>query len=492
MNNKQKYLKNTYYYVAAAILVCTRLGLGAFYSSASDITPQSISAGVNSERTSRNMTSLNYNQKLAAAAAYKAQDMITRNYFAHVDPDGHYIWNKIAEEGYKPYTILGENLAINFSDTAGLMSAWMDSPEHRANILNSAFQDQGAGVSPGTGSSGSYSIAIANTFGTLAQQTPAPAPAAEPTPAPVKTTPPTKQSPAPAPTQPTPAKPAPTPVPTPNPTPQPEEQEPTISINGIDVAAGSDTAVLKGQTQANESVTISDTAQPDTGHVGVTSSSDGSFTYKFTTLQDGTHTFIAVLADGSATSAPYTITVSAAGTVVVVAAPRFNPGGPALVATALPDSTTLDVSIPVTGNVSSVTAGIPGQSISLLRGASQPDGSTVYSGTFTLDSHPNLGSDTLTLTASSTNGQQITAGFPLSSVPIQAATAAVKISNMDLYGTFKGIAIGFGVLFSLFLIGDLVSSIRKRKITAEDIIRASHLMVLLIAIGTMLAVSWWH
>jgi hypothetical protein len=146
-------------------ILTIRLTLGFFFTSASDITPDNVANAVNAERTKRNITPLNYNYKLAAAAQFKASDMIDRKYFAHVDPDGNYIWPKIIAEGYTPYSILGENLAVDFSDTDGLMAAWIDSPTHRDNILNSNFMDQGLGIGFGNPANGQASVAVANTFG---------------------------------------------------------------------------------------------------------------------------------------------------------------------------------------------------------------------------------------------------------------------------------------------------------------------------------------
>ncbi len=186
----------------ALVLFTMRLGFGFNNTSASDITPQNIMDAVNLERTSRNIPALNYNNELAAAAQYKSSDMIARNYFSHVDPEGHYIWDKIVAEGYYPYTILGENLAINFPNTEGLMSAWMDSPEHRSNILNQQFQDQGAGVAFGNTNAGQFEDAIANTFGAKpARAQTQTTPSAKPSPSatPKNSTPPAQtKSPAPA------------------------------------------------------------------------------------------------------------------------------------------------------------------------------------------------------------------------------------------------------------------------------------------------------
>lgn len=144
-------------------LLTIRIGLGFSYSSATDLSPDNIASAVNKARSQRNISTLAYNLRLAAAADFKAHDMIARSYFSHTDPDGKYIWDKIAEEGYKPYTVLGENLAVDFFSTEGLMAAWIESPTHRANILNVDYKDQGIGVADGNG--GKYSMAIANTFG---------------------------------------------------------------------------------------------------------------------------------------------------------------------------------------------------------------------------------------------------------------------------------------------------------------------------------------
>jgi len=179
--------------ILSIVLLTVRIGAGSFFVSASDITPSNIAAAVNNERSQRNLTTLNYNSLLAQAAQYKAQDMIDNNYFSHTDLKGNYIWSTDVADGYTPYTTLGENLAINFSDTTSLMSAWIDSPEHRQNILNPAFQDQGVGVSNGDHAKNQFDIAIANEFGAqpakaVVKTVQAPAPTKTVAPAPAQTT----------------------------------------------------------------------------------------------------------------------------------------------------------------------------------------------------------------------------------------------------------------------------------------------------------------
>ena len=158
---------------ALALVLLIKLLVGIIVSPApaifaSDLSVESILKAVDRERTLRNLSSLTTNFKLGTAAQSKADDMQARHYFAHVDPDGNYIWDKIVAAGYSPYTQLGENLAIEFYDTESLVAAWMNSPTHRANILQPGFKDQGAGLAFGNAAQNQYHSAIANTFGTLA------------------------------------------------------------------------------------------------------------------------------------------------------------------------------------------------------------------------------------------------------------------------------------------------------------------------------------
>ena len=134
---------------------------------ASDLTLDNILSAINKERGLRNLITLNTDNRLSYAAQDKAQDMIVRHYFSHTDPEGNYIWPKIVAAGYTPYVQLGENLAIEFYNTESLVSAWMNSPTHRANILNEGFKDQGMGLDFGNTQNNQYSSAIVNTFGAL-------------------------------------------------------------------------------------------------------------------------------------------------------------------------------------------------------------------------------------------------------------------------------------------------------------------------------------
>ena len=96
----------------------------------------------NYDRGASTLPALKENSSLDLAAALKLDDMIANNYFAHVSPQGVSPWYFLKKSGYA-YTAAGENLALNFSEPQTVEKAWMLSPEHRANILNSRFTEIG-------------------------------------------------------------------------------------------------------------------------------------------------------------------------------------------------------------------------------------------------------------------------------------------------------------------------------------------------------------
>lgn len=86
---------------------------------------------------------------LEAAAEKKVADMFARQYFAHDNPDGDGAAVLVKAAGYA-YLRVGENLALgNFSSDEALVRAWMESPGHRANILQPRFTEIGVAVRRG-------------------------------------------------------------------------------------------------------------------------------------------------------------------------------------------------------------------------------------------------------------------------------------------------------------------------------------------------------
>ncbi len=92
---------------------------------------------------------LKENSKLNLSAQKKVDDMFAKQYFEHVSPSGVGVSDLGTKVGYE-YIIIGENLALgNFKDAQALLDAWMASPGHRANILNSSYTEIGVAVGRG-------------------------------------------------------------------------------------------------------------------------------------------------------------------------------------------------------------------------------------------------------------------------------------------------------------------------------------------------------
>lgn len=96
-----------------------------------------------------NLPALTENQKLNEAAAAKANDMFVNQYFEHVSPFGIDPGKLVQNYGYE-YVVAGENLILgNFSSEQEVVQDWMDSPGHRANILNNRYTEIGVAIIKG-------------------------------------------------------------------------------------------------------------------------------------------------------------------------------------------------------------------------------------------------------------------------------------------------------------------------------------------------------
>lgn len=117
------------------------------YVFASDINQENVINLINKERTSRGIPSLKVDGDLNQAAGLKSKDMINRSYFDHY-AFGLSPWDFITISGYN-YLYAGENLAMDFNTSEGVVKAWMNSPTHRDNILNPDFTETGIGIVKG-------------------------------------------------------------------------------------------------------------------------------------------------------------------------------------------------------------------------------------------------------------------------------------------------------------------------------------------------------
>jgi uncharacterized protein YkwD len=167
----------------------------------------------NQARAAAGRKALHWDARLATLARARAKDMIVRNYFAHqIPPDGHTVFDVMSNVGYC-FNLAGENIGWNnYPDdqaTSAIQAMFMNSPDHRQNILGPAWDVVGIGAYKGPDGKKMWAVVFADKCGSVA-----PAPKPHPT----KPKPPAK----PAPAKPAPAKPKLTPTPrvfaTPTPT----------------------------------------------------------------------------------------------------------------------------------------------------------------------------------------------------------------------------------------------------------------------------------
>ncbi|MFI8930784.1 CAP domain-containing protein [Streptomyces sp. NPDC053474] len=101
---------------------------------------------VNAERAKAGCGPLRLDRRVQAAAQAHAKDMAARNYYDHTSPEGKSAGDRMRKAGYRAGA-WGENIHKGPKGPKTAMRDWMRSSGHRANILNCAYKDFGAGVS---------------------------------------------------------------------------------------------------------------------------------------------------------------------------------------------------------------------------------------------------------------------------------------------------------------------------------------------------------
>lgn len=118
--------------------------LGTF----SDISGQQLLLLTNEKRQENGQPPLTISNELSQAAANKASDMFSKDYWAHIAPDGTTPWVFIKSSGYN-YVYAGENLARGYYSASDVISAWMASTEHKENMLSGHYQNVGFSATTG-------------------------------------------------------------------------------------------------------------------------------------------------------------------------------------------------------------------------------------------------------------------------------------------------------------------------------------------------------
>jgi len=101
---------------------------------------------INAQRANNGLAALKVDAKLMTVGRLKAKDMVVNNYFSHQSPTYGSPFDMMKNYGVT-YIMAGENIAGNGS-LSGAVTAWMNSPGHRANILKSNFNYTGVGIYP--------------------------------------------------------------------------------------------------------------------------------------------------------------------------------------------------------------------------------------------------------------------------------------------------------------------------------------------------------
>lgn len=99
---------------------------------------------VNVQRSQNGLAPLTMNWELSRVARYKSQDMVNKKYFSHTSPTYGSPFDMMKSFGIS-YRTAGENIAYGQRTPQEVVTAWMNSAGHRANILNSSFTQIGVG-----------------------------------------------------------------------------------------------------------------------------------------------------------------------------------------------------------------------------------------------------------------------------------------------------------------------------------------------------------
>ncbi|MBP6856456.1 MAG: hypothetical protein KBC42_01485 [Candidatus Pacebacteria bacterium] len=117
----------------------------------------------NDTRVSENKTPLIVNPQLEFAAQLKASDMVSKNYFAHTSPEGITPWYWFKKAGYS-FSYAGENLAVGFVQSEDVNNGWLNSPTHKANIIDEHFTEIGIATMKGV-RKGKDAVYVVQMFG---------------------------------------------------------------------------------------------------------------------------------------------------------------------------------------------------------------------------------------------------------------------------------------------------------------------------------------
>lgn len=121
-----------------------------------DVAAMAIVCDINQYRIRSGLRPLRWDWRLWSAAQTQADDMAARHYAAHTSPEGRGLADRVGATGYipnGPNWFVGENLGWGtsyLSTPLAILTGWINSDEHRENMLDPQFRDIGVGINEGS------------------------------------------------------------------------------------------------------------------------------------------------------------------------------------------------------------------------------------------------------------------------------------------------------------------------------------------------------
>lgn len=170
-NRREQKSKSKQLILIAGVMLCCAAGWWGWRSQmrtrvlgiSTKLAGEKIIGLINVERAKKGLAAVTENEQLMWAAQKKGESMFAQNYWAHVAPDGTQPWQFISESGYA-YQSAGENLARDFGSEESVINGWLNSPTHKANLLNGNFTETGIAILDGE-IAGKPVLLVVNLFG---------------------------------------------------------------------------------------------------------------------------------------------------------------------------------------------------------------------------------------------------------------------------------------------------------------------------------------
>ena len=123
----------------------TQPGPGPDASPELDPTVVAFVDAMNEHRVSEGCGALSWDVGVASVAQAHSVDMVARGYFSHTNPEGQSPGDRLREAGLS-FTGWAENIAFGYGTGEAVLTAWLNSSGHRANIENCSLTHHGVGL----------------------------------------------------------------------------------------------------------------------------------------------------------------------------------------------------------------------------------------------------------------------------------------------------------------------------------------------------------